>query len=592
MADFNNFRYGAYARDVSGTAEAARACNNGLNRAYAFNHEDAIRCFEQALRLDASCAFAYWGIAYCNWMNYNNADLDCEVAAAAREHAAKAVGLKGKSDVETALIDALVVRVGTETFEVDGANVAGRNVALRNREFATAMAGVHERFPDDPDVVAIFVESLMNLQPWNIWVVRPEEGLQVGEARKFALVDREVSAADVLATLVQALKANPDHLGLRHFWIHFLEQSPEVERAREDSIAKEFGGNPLVEICPDAGHLCHMPSHADIICGEYAEAMRANELGIAADKKYAAFCIESNLSDAAFYTLYRCHNVHFLVYAAMFEGKYTAALDAAHQLVAMLPASLLEDTSFFPPTGAAWLESFVPTVLHVLVRFGKWDALLADDCLGPSLNAADIDGKDLYACTSALLHYARGLAQSVLAAKDPSRISDAEREQKAFDTAAAKVHDQGCALGFRMLFNNSMSEILRVAESMLQGEIQYRKGSYEEAFTSLRKAVELDDSLPYDEPWGWMQPARHALGALLLEQGQAEEAETVYKTDLGLMPGIARSLTHPKNVWALQGLTDALKAQGKTSDFDAQLQMLKAKADVNVHASCLCAREK
>merc|ERR1712013_684555 len=127
-----------------------------------------------------------------------------------------------------------------------------------------------------------------------------------------------------------------------------------------------------------------------------------------------------------------------------------------------------------------------------------------------------------------------------------------------------------------MLFNNSMRDILRVAESMLEGEIQYRKGAYEAAFASLRKAVELDDAMPYDEPWGWMQPARHALGALLLEQGQAEEAETVYKTDLGLVPGIARSLTHPNNVWALQGLTDALKAQGKTSDFDNELLALKA----------------
>ena len=69
---------------------------------------------------------------------------------------------------------------------------------------------------------------------------------------------------------------------------------------------------------------------------------------------------------------------------------------------------------------------------------------------------------------------------------------------------------------------------------MLRGEILYRQAKYDEAFAALRQAIAFEDTLPYDEPWGWMQPARHALGALLLEQGHTDEAEAVFREDLGL----------------------------------------------------------
>ena len=75
------------------------------------------------------------------------------------------------------------------------------------------------------------------------------------------------------------------------------------------------------------------------------------------------------------------------------------------------------------------------------------------------------------------------------------------------------------------MHNNTVQDLLGVAEAMLNGEIEYRRGNYEVAFAYLRRSVELDDALPYDEPWGWMQPTRHALGALLLEQGRVAEAE-------------------------------------------------------------------
>lgn len=130
---------------------------------------------------------------------------------------------------------------------------------------------------------------------------------------------------------------------------------------------------------------------------------------------------------------------------------------------------------------------------------------------------------------------------------------------------------------------------------MLKGELEYRKGNYEQAFGHLRKSVELDDRLPYDEPWGWMQPARHALGALLLQQGHIAKAESVYKDDLGLNTTLSRASQHPDNVWSLHGLVECLERQGKHQEATAaraRLDLAKARADVSIEASCYCRLEK
>ena len=101
---------------------------------------------------------------------------------------------------------------------------------------------------------------------------------------------------------------------------------------------------------------------------------------------------------------------------------------------------------------------------------------------------------------------------------------------------------------------------------MLDGEIAYREGRFDDAFASLRRAIELDDALPYDEPWGWMQPTRHAYGALLLEQGRVEEAAAVYAADLGFDATLSRSCQHPGNVWSLHGYHECLQRLGRDAE--------------------------
>ena len=129
---------------------------------------------------------------------------------------------------------------------------------------------------------------------------------------------------------------------------------------------------------------------------------------------------------------------------------------------------------------------------------------------------------------------------------------------------------------------------------MLTGELEYRRGNFDVAFAHLRRAVELDDALPYDEPWGWMQPTRHALGALLLEQGQLEEAEAVYRADLGFDGKLSRACWHPDNVWSLHGLHECLTRRGETVEaplIKARLDLALARAEVPIRASCLCRRQ-
>jgi len=88
-----------------------------------------------------------------------------------------------------------------------------------------------------------------------------------------------------------------------------------------------------------------------------------------------------------------------------------------------------------------------------------------------------------------------------------------------------------------------------------------------------------------------MQPTRHALGALLLEQGQLEEAEAVYRADLGLDATLSRACQHPGTVWSLHGLHECLTRRGETTEvahIKLQLDKAAARAEVPIRASCYC----
>jgi tetratricopeptide (TPR) repeat protein len=306
-----------------------------------------------------------------------------------------------------------------------------------------------------------------------------------------------------------------------------------------------------------------MPTHIDVLLGDYHRVIADNERAIGADERFVAARGRLN-----FYSLYRVHNHHFRIYGAMFAGQRATALEAADDLSAAIPEDLLRvDT----PPMADWLESFFPMRLHVLVRFGLWDELIAERLP---------DDPDLYSFTTALTHYAKGVAYAATV-----RVDEAERERSAFAAAVARVPTS------RYLFNNQSLDILAVAAAMLDGEIEYRKGNYDAAWANLREAIELDDNLPYDEPWGWMQPTRHAYGALLIEQGELDAAAAVYAADLGFDETLPRACQHPNNVWSLHGYHECLTRLGRDDEaahVRPQLDRLLAGSDVEITSSCFC----
>ena len=542
---------GTYSRAVTtGSPQAQRWFDRGLLWSYGYNHDEAIRCFRKAIEHDRDCAMAYWGIAYASGPNYNKRwdafieqELKEAVAQARLATQAALVHIDRASPVEQGLIRALEQRYQANQV------TSLEQLFSWNDAYAASMRDVYRSFADDPDVAALFAEALIDRTPWLLWDLRtgqPAAGADTLEA---------------VAVLEQALQrmeghgAAP-HPGVLHMYVHTMEMSPHPERALR-------AADVLRDLVPDAGHLRHMPSHIDVLCGDYRGAMITNSRAIQADSKYLEQ--EGPLN---FYTLYRCHNYHFKLYSAMFLGQYQPALEAADQLQATIREELLRVEQ---PPMADWLEGFVSMKVHVQIRFGKWQDILATPL--PNDQA-------LYCVTTAMLHYARGVAHAAC-----GHVAAAETEQQLFLDALTRVP------ATRYIFNNTCIDILAVAGAMLSGEIEYRKGNYDSAFTHLRQARSLDDNLPYDEPWGWMQPVRHALGALLLEQGRVEEALQAYRADLGLDNTLSRASWHLDNVWSLHGYVECLKQLGRDEEAAAaqtRLDLAMARADVPITASCFC----
>jgi tetratricopeptide (TPR) repeat protein len=409
------------------------------------------------------------------------------------------------------------------------------------------MREVHAAHSDDLEVCALFAEAIMNRTPWKMW------DLKTGGVAKGA---GTLEAQGVLERAFAALPAAWEHPGMLHLYIHLMEMSPFPQKALR-------AADCLRDLAPDAGHLIHMPTHIDVLCGQYRDVVVYNQKAIAADRKFLAKEGAMNV-----YAMYRTHDHHFAIYGAMFLGQYTPAIKAAQEIIDTTPEDLLRIPS---PPMADFIEGYLSMKQHVMVRFGKWQEIIDQDMP---------DDPVLYCVTTAMMRYAKSVAHSA-----SGNVAAAEAERDAFMTAKAAVPDT------RRVHNNVVVDLLEIAAAMLEGELEYRKGNVEVAFDHLRRSVELDDNLPYDEPWGWMQPTRHALGALLLEQGQAEEAEAVYRADLGLDQSLSRACQHPNNLWSLHGLHECLTRRGETTEallIKQALDQAMARSEVEVKASCYC----
>jgi hypothetical protein len=494
--------------------DAQRFMDQGLNLAYAFNHAEAGRAFREAARLDPNLAMAYWGQALVLGPNIN-APMDPADEQAAFDLVQQALALKSRaSRREQAYIDALAQRYSANPDER----------AERDRAYAAAMRDLHEQFPRDLDAATLYVESMMTLRPWDYWMRdgRPHEG-----------------TAEIVQLTEQIIAANPSHPGALHLYIHLMESTTDAAKA-------EQAANTLLTLMPAAGHMVHMPSHIYHRVGRYADAIYSNQMAILADEDYLSQCQAQGLYPMGYYP----HNIHFLWFAATYDGQSELAIDSARKVAANIGDELLAQ--------APMLSSFRVAPYYALTRFGRWNEMLSEP--------APPSGQPFL---QAGWHYARGI--SLVAT---GRVDEAETELQAL---RAVVADPG--LNHPLFSPNTGRAVMVIAPEVLGGEIAAARGDFDTAVLHLDRAVRLEEALVYTEPAEWHFPVRHALGAVLLEAGRAGEAETVYWADLG---------RNPDNGWALLGLMQSLILQGKQEEAELIERRFKdawERADVELHAS-------
>jgi tetratricopeptide (TPR) repeat protein len=511
--------FGNYHRAITTDSKKTQALfDQGMQLMYGFNHDEAIRSFHAAALLDPNAAMPWWAIAYAHGININDPAMSDERSKQAREAANTALRLVGSA-------------TPTESALIQAVSERYRYPAPVNRRhldeaYADAMEEVYVTFPDDPEVGTLFADALMNLQPWDYW---NNDGTPKGRTD------------EIVRVLENTLEEHPKHPGANHFYIHTVEASNDPDRA----VA---AADRLRSLVPGAGHLVHMPSHIYIRVGRYSDAVSSNIDAVEADRHYFKTAPKPEM-----YAVYFAHNLHFLSYASMMSGNYEEGLKAARDLEREMPEEPLK-------AFAGLIEGIMPSNFHVMIRFGKWEEILLEP-----------DYPEYRFVSRAVRRYARSIALSSL-----ERTAEARAEMEAFDVAMENVPRDW------MIFNNSVGKVLPIAKAMVEGELLWREGKVAKAFAKLRFGIQEEDTLVYDEPPGWMIPVRHALGALLMKNGQAEEAARIYLEDLE---------RNRNNGWGLIGLQQAYRAQGKTdlaNKVKARIQAAWPDGIRRPSSSCFC----
>ena len=478
---------------------AQRYFNQGLVLSFAFNHAESIRSFKAAQKLDPSCAMCYWGEALSRGPNINvTSDGKVVMSDNDRLEAFKAIErakelMSSSTLKEQDYIIALSSRYNGQV---------GTDRSVLDRKYAQSMEELSKKYPDDMDASSLFAESLMNTMPWNYWA---EDG------------NPKPDTVKVINSLEDVLEKAPDHPLAIHLYIHAVEASSSPERA-------EAAADRLGDLVPGAGHLVHMPAHIYWRVGRYHDASEANIKAAQVDEEYIAQCNAQGFYPALYYP----HNIHFLWAASTMEGRSGLSIESALKVAKYVGPEQIKQ---FPV-----VEFFHTVPLLSYVRFGKWKEIL-------SYSAPEQDFK----YSTGIYHYARGIAFSSLG-KNEEALKELSYIKPLIDTPEIKNLVKS---------GQPSAKLLEIADNLLLGQIEFKNGNYEASIISLKKAVSLQDDLPYTEPPFWYYPTRQSLGRVLTEAGKFAEAEAVFRKDLE---------DYPRNGWSMFGLFKVLEIQGKTKE--------------------------
>ena len=495
--------------------KAQQYFDQGLRLTYAFNHDEAIKSFKQALVHDSTCAMCYWGIAYALGPNIN-LPMDSSLVRPAWDASYNAVRLSvNVSPQEQAYIDALSKRYSADP---------KANRAALDTAWARAIGAVSRKYPDDADAAVLYAESLMDLRPWNYW---SNAGKPLAPSTK-----------EQVKVLEQVVKRNPDHPGACHFYIHAIEASPEARKALP--CAQRLGS-----LMPGAGHLVHMPTHIYIKLGEWDLAAEDNAHALHADEEFINERHPTGVYPLGYYT----HNFHVMWYALNMLGRSEDALKAARTIGERISPEVVKQI----PS----LEYFSPTVLYTLVRFSRWDDILKQPRPAAHLRY-----------TTAIWHYARALA---FTAREQTDSAAVERD------SMVAIADELPA--DQMLNLNSSKSLLEIAKAHLAGEMAAQAGQVDEAVAQLQAAIQGEDQLVYDEPPAWYMPLRQRLGTILLAAGRPVRAEKVFREDLDRRPengwslyGLAQSLRAQNKLKPAEKIDERFERAWKTADVKLALR--------------------
>lgn len=475
---------------TTASRQAQAYFDQGWRLAWAFNHAEARRSFREAQRLDPDCAMCFWGEAFVLGPNINDA-MRAEAVRPAHEAIRRAAALKaGVSAKERALIDALAERYAAEATD---------DRSALDQAWAEAMRAVAQAYPDDANVLTLYADALMNLQPWDYWEADGKTPKGHGAA--------------IVATLEKALALDPEHAGAAHLYIHAMEASAQPGMA--EAVADRLRG-----AAPAAGHLVHMPAHIYARIGRFHDSIVVNREAIAADEAFLEQAGEaaSDLYRFAYYP----HNVHYLMVSAQMAGVKEDVISAAGKLADITSDRVSQDL--------AWVQAIKTAPYTAHAQFSDAETILAID---------DPGGR--FPLVRGFWHYARGVAFA-----RRGELEHAAGEVEAIERLIAEADMSDLEAQYL-----PARDVLAIAKHVVEARIEQARGDLAAAEHHLREAIALEDGIPYMEPPYWYYPVRQTLGAVLLQQGRGLEAIAAFEQALEQLP---------RNGWALWGLWRAYTA--------------------------------